>query len=122
MYRCLWIGVCIFTLAAAPAQAVIVQLTSTGQITGATVAYNTPGASVVTETAPYDFSLFVSNSFATAQGISGLFTGNANAPIGPPSALSLGPSPGPATYFHFSPMSGFDINAIGLSATGAFTD
>jgi hypothetical protein len=119
-----WLSIGIFVLAMRPAQslAVIVQLTSTSQITGATLAYNTLGANVVSETVPYGVSLFVSNSFATASGISGLFTGNANAPIGRPSALSLGGAPGPATYFHFSPLAGYSINAIGLSATGGYTD
>lgn len=64
----------------------------------------------------------MSNSFANTSGISGAFTGNATAPIGPPSALSLGASPGPATYFHFSSLPGFVINSIGISATGGFTD
>jgi hypothetical protein len=84
------------------------------------VPFDTPG-SVAAQTASVGISTFVSNSFATTQGISGLFTGNPSAPIGPPSALSLGATPGPATYFHFSPLPGYRINSIGISATGAFT-
>ncbi len=86
-----------------------------------TIPFNTPG-SVAAQTAPFGISTFVSNSFATTQGIHFLFTGNASAPIGPPSALSLGASPGPATYFHFSPLPGYQINSIGISATGGYTD
>lgn len=85
-----------------------------------TIPFDTPG-SAAAQTAPFGISLFVSNSFTTTQGISGLFTGNVNAPIGPPSALSLGASPGPTTYFHFSPLPGYRIDSIGISATGAFT-
>jgi hypothetical protein len=84
------------------------------------VPFDTPG-SVAAQTAAVGISTFVSNSFATTGGISGLFTGNPSAPIGPPSALSLGAIPGPATYFHFSPVPGYRINSIGISATGAFT-
>ncbi|MBI2825524.1 MAG: SUMF1/EgtB/PvdO family nonheme iron enzyme [Planctomycetia bacterium] len=116
------LGICILAVGPTLAQAAIIPLTSTSQIAGPTVAYNTPGANVVAETALYGVNLFVSNSFATASGISGLFTGNANAPIVPPGALSLGATAGPATYFHFSPQSGFNLNAIGLSATSGFTN
>jgi hypothetical protein len=84
------------------------------------VPFDTPG-SVAAQTASVGISTFVSNSFTTTQGISGLFTGNPSAPIGPPSALSLGATPGIGTYFHFSPLPGYRINSIGISATGAFT-
>jgi hypothetical protein len=84
------------------------------------VPFDTPG-SVAAQTASVGISTFVSNSYTTTQGISGLFIGNPSAPIGPPSALSLGATPGPATYFHFSPLPGYKINSIGISATGAFT-
>jgi hypothetical protein len=85
-----------------------------------TIPFDTPG-SAAAQTAPFGISLFVSNSFTTTQGISGSFTGNPSAPIGPPSALSLGATPGPATYFHFSPLPGYRIDSIGISATGAVT-
>ncbi len=118
-----WIslGLSILALTPAPSQATMIQLTSTSQITGATVTYNTPG-SVFLQTAPYGVDVFVAGPFTNTSGIHFLFTGNANAPIGPPSALSLGGTPGPSTYFHFSPQSGYNLNAIGLSATGGYTD
>jgi hypothetical protein len=82
-----------------------------------TIPFDTAG-SAAAQTAPFGISLFVSNSFTTTQGISGSFTGNASAPINPPRALSLGSTPGPATYFHFSPLPGYKIDSIGISATG----
>jgi hypothetical protein len=85
------------------------------------VPFDTPGLAAA-QTAPIGVSLFVSNDFAFTSGISGLFTGNPSAPIGPPSALQLGASPGPLTYFHFSPLPDYEIHAIGISATGAFPD
>jgi hypothetical protein len=83
-----------------------------------TVPFDDPGLAVV-QTQPIGVDLFASNSSPFTGGISSLFTGNAAAPIGPPRALSLGASPGPFTYFHFSPLPGFEINHIGISATGA---
>ena len=84
---------------------------STADATLVVVPFDTPGAAAA-QTAPVGISLFASNSFTTTQGISGLFTGNATAPIGPPSALSLGSSPGAATYFHFAPLPGYQINFV----------
>jgi hypothetical protein len=86
-----------------------------------TIPFDTVG-SAAAQTAPFGISLFVSNSFTDTQGISGAFTGNLAAPIGPPRALSLGGTPGAAAYFHFSPLPGYEIHAIGISATGAFAD
>ncbi len=86
-----------------------------------TIPFNTPNVPVPSETSPFGISTFVSNSFFYTQGIHFQFTGNANAPINPPSAIELGSSPGPATYFHFSPLPGYRIDSIGISATGAFT-
>jgi hypothetical protein len=85
-----------------------------------TIPFDTAG-SAAAQTAPFGISLFVSNSFANTVGISGAFTGNVAAPIGPPGALQLGSSPGPLTYFHFSPLPGYEIDSIGISATGGFT-
>jgi hypothetical protein len=106
---------------AAGVQAAMVPLDSITQITGPTVDFNVNGLAAA-QTAPIGVSLFPSNSFANTGGISGLFTGNADAPIGPPSALSLGGTPGIATYFHFSPLPDYRIHAIGIAATGGFTN
>jgi hypothetical protein len=103
------------------AQATMIALSSISQISGPTILFNTPG-SVTAQTTPFGVDTFASNSFSVTEGISGAFTGNANAPLDPPSAMEFGPTPGIATYFHFSPHAGFNINAIGVSATGAFTD
>jgi len=100
----------------------IVQVTSASQISGVTIPFDSSTTTAAAQAFPHGVNVFASNSSFFTTGISGGFTGNADAPIGPPRALGLGQNPGPATYYHFSPATGHQIDAIGISATGAFAN